>query len=196
MLVDIAPDVYKPYVTTDAKGRKQLLLQCLNAIYGTMIASLLYFGKFCSTLEKNGFAANGYDPCVYNKMVEGKQQTVLFHVDDCKLSHVLARVNDALIEILQKEYENIFEDGSGEMKVHRGKVHECLGMTLDFSEKGLVKVSMPKYIEECLTSFDKMMPNCKGTKSSAAPRDLFEIDDEAEKLPKLKREQFHSLAGG
>ena len=193
ILLEIAPEVYSDYVHIDPKGNLVLILECLNAIYGTMIASLLYFGKFCRTLENNKFIANDYDPCVYNKMVEGKQQTVLFHVDDCKLSHVNTKVNDKLIEILRKEYENIFEDGSGKMKVHRGKVHEYLGMTLDFSEKGLVKVSMPKYIEECLTNFDKIMPNCKGTKSSAAPRDLFEIDDEAEKLPKLKREQFHSL---
>jgi hypothetical protein len=32
-LVSIAPDVYKPYVTTDKKGEKQLIVQCLNAIY-------------------------------------------------------------------------------------------------------------------------------------------------------------------
>ena len=32
MLVDIAPDVYGPYVTKDKKGMSQLLVRCLNAI--------------------------------------------------------------------------------------------------------------------------------------------------------------------
>jgi hypothetical protein len=41
ILVKIAPDVYKSYVTTDKKGTKQLLVQCQNALYGTMVASLL-----------------------------------------------------------------------------------------------------------------------------------------------------------
>jgi hypothetical protein len=31
---------------------------------------------------------NPYDPYVDNKVVEHKQQTVCWHVDDCKLSHV------------------------------------------------------------------------------------------------------------
>ena len=135
ILVEIAPEVYSDYVHIDPKGVMVLILECWNAIYGTMIASLLYYGKFCKTLSDNNFTENGYDPCVYNKMVEGKQQTVLFHVDDCKISHVNSKVNDELIETLQSEYENVFEDGSGKMKVTRGKLHEYLGMTLDYMRR-------------------------------------------------------------
>jgi hypothetical protein len=40
ILVEIAPDVYKSYVSKDKKGTKQLLVQCKNALYGTMVASL------------------------------------------------------------------------------------------------------------------------------------------------------------
>jgi hypothetical protein len=46
MLVEIALDVYKDFVTTDKKGTKQLIVKCMNAIYGTMVASLLYYRKF------------------------------------------------------------------------------------------------------------------------------------------------------
>ncbi len=132
MLLEIAPEVYKDYVTTDKKGNLQLLVQCLNAIYGTMMAGLLYYGKFCKTLKREGFELNPYDPCVGNKMVSAKQQTICFHVDDCKLSHVDPKANDKLIGAFREEYESIFEDGSGKMKVSRGKVHEYLGMTLDY----------------------------------------------------------------
>jgi hypothetical protein len=41
ILMDIAPGVYKPYVTKDKKGVKQVIVQCQNALYGTMVASLL-----------------------------------------------------------------------------------------------------------------------------------------------------------
>ena len=37
MLLDIAPNVYGLYVTIDRKGIKQLINQCMNAIYGTMV---------------------------------------------------------------------------------------------------------------------------------------------------------------
>ena len=193
MLLKIAPDVYGPYVTTDKKGVKQLIVQCLNAIYGTMIASLLYYGKFCKTLDRHGFKPNPYDPCVWNRIVDEKQQTICFHVDDCKLSHVDSKVNDALIEELRQEYESIFEDGSGAMSVSRGPVHTYLGMTIDFRTKGQCKVTMPKCIEETLAAFEKAAPKSKGTKSSAAPKDLFVIDEKADKLDKAKAEDFHSL---
>jgi hypothetical protein len=42
ILVQIAHNVYKSYVTTDKKGMKQLLVQCQNALDGTMVTSLLY----------------------------------------------------------------------------------------------------------------------------------------------------------
>ncbi len=63
MLLDIAPSVYTPYVTTDRKGAKQLIVQCQNAIYGTMMASLLHYKKFSKSLKSVGFEFNPYDPC-------------------------------------------------------------------------------------------------------------------------------------
>ena len=96
-----------------------------------MVASLLFYCKFTKSLIEKGFELNPYDPCVANKMIEGKQMTICFHVDDCKLSHHKPKVMDRMIEWLRKEYESIFKDGSGKMTVSRGKVHTYLGMTLD-----------------------------------------------------------------
>jgi hypothetical protein len=61
ILVQIAPDVYKSYIMTDKKGMKQSLLQCQNALYGTMVASLLYYRKFTKSLTSVGFEIN---PCI------------------------------------------------------------------------------------------------------------------------------------
>jgi hypothetical protein len=58
MLLDLAPDAYTPYETVDKKGVKQLIVQCLNAIYGTMMASLLYYNKSRKSLTKIGFLFN------------------------------------------------------------------------------------------------------------------------------------------
>ena len=67
ILGSIAPDVYGPYVTVGKKGEKQLLAQCLTALYGTMVAMLQYYKKFVKSLKSNGFRLNPYDPCMANK---------------------------------------------------------------------------------------------------------------------------------
>jgi hypothetical protein len=62
-LVKAAPEVYGPFVTTDKKGKKVLLVECWNAIYGTMIAGLLYYRKFSESLTEMGYLANAYHVC-------------------------------------------------------------------------------------------------------------------------------------
>jgi hypothetical protein len=72
VLTSIAPDIYGPYVSTNKTGQKVLIVECLNAVYGTMVAALLYYKKFVKSLKSKGFKLNPYDPCVANKIVEGK----------------------------------------------------------------------------------------------------------------------------
>ena len=126
-------------------------------------------------------------------MVNRKQQTVCWHVDDCKISHVETKVNDNLIKILKEEYGSIFEDGSGKTTVIRRKVHKYLGMTLDYTTKVLCKVTTLDYIEEVIKTFDKMDPKETGTKTSAATSNTFVVKEDCTKLTKGKSEQFHSV---
>jgi hypothetical protein len=55
ILVSIAPSVYRLYATVGKKDKKQLLVQCLTALYGTMVALLLYYKKFVKSLKSKGF---------------------------------------------------------------------------------------------------------------------------------------------
>jgi hypothetical protein len=55
---------------------KQLLVQCYNALYGTMVARLLYYRKFIKSLTDIDFLINPYNPCVANKNIEGEQMTI------------------------------------------------------------------------------------------------------------------------
>ncbi len=66
ILVSIAPDFYGPYVSTNKAGQKILLVQCLNAVNGTMVAALLYYKKFVKSLTKQRYKINSYDGCVAN----------------------------------------------------------------------------------------------------------------------------------
>ncbi len=120
VLTKITPEVYADYVMCNHRGEKQILFQCLNALYGTMVVSLFYYRKFTNSLIKHRFKVNPYDSCIWNKMVSGKQLTICFHVNDCKLSHVTSQVLEDTISWLQQDYESIFKDRSGKMKVHRG----------------------------------------------------------------------------
>ncbi len=69
--VEIAPEVYGSYVTVNKKGEKVLLVQCMNALYGSMVASLMFYKKLVKALISYGFVYNPYDSCVANKVVEG-----------------------------------------------------------------------------------------------------------------------------
>ena len=100
------------------------------------------------------------------------------------------------VEWLREEYESVFEDGSEKMKVHWGKVHDFLGMTLDFSMKHQVKISLFKYVEDLIFSWDKLHPEIgnegfKAIKSkkqvSASPKNLFKINEDAPKLSDEKQ---------
>jgi hypothetical protein len=110
ILVEIAPDIYGRYLTTDQKGVKQLIVQCQNAIYGTMMAGLMHYRKFCKSFLSVGFIFNPYDPCVASKQIGGKQMTICFHVDNCKLSHVSTKANMRMVKWLRQEYKSIFEE--------------------------------------------------------------------------------------
>jgi hypothetical protein len=138
---------------------------------------------------------NPYDPCVWNKMIDEKQMTICFHVNDCKLSHVSPKAIDKTIEWLRRDYESIFEDGSGKMTVHRGKRHTYLGMSID-------SILMEGYLPEVIAAWDKAVPlgegftlvkskKPKGT--SAAPDDLFKVDKDASKLGEDNKKIFHNI---
>ena len=83
MMIQIAPEVYRRYVTVDRKGTKVLYVKLQKALYGLMRASLLFYRKLRKEFKQYGLTMNPYDPCVANKTAEsGKQLTVVWHVDD------------------------------------------------------------------------------------------------------------------
>ena len=86
-------------------------------------------------------------------MIDGKQCTILWHMDDLKMSHVDPAVVTAMLGLIDHEHGK-----EGPITVTRGKAHEHLGMTLDCSIKGKVMIKMldsvAKMIEELPEEFD------------------------------------------
>lgn len=185
MLVQMAPETYGPYVVFE-NGKKVLYVQVLKALYGMLVAALLWYRQFRGDLEKIGFVFNPYDPCVANKMIDGNQHTVRFHVDDLKSSHVNSKVNDEFLKWLNKMYGEF-----GEVKATRGPVHDYLGMTFDFSQKGKVIVDMIDYITAMVNDFPtKLKPT--DVAPTPAAEDLF-AQGKGENLQKETAENFHTF---
>jgi hypothetical protein len=130
--------VYDDYVIDEGK-HKILYVRMLKALYGMLISSILYYKKFRKDIESIGFEVNPYDICVANRKANGKQQTVTWHVDYLKSSHVGSKVNDNFAEWCEATYGS---DDLGHVKVVRGKIHDYLAMILNFTEDGALKIDM------------------------------------------------------
>ena len=87
-----------------------------------------------------GFKLNQYDPCVVNKIVNGKQCTTCWYVDDTKISHEDSRVVDMVIKELEEEF--------GKMTVTRGCRHTFVGVDIEFNSNRTVFLSMNEYVNE------------------------------------------------
>ena len=57
LLIQAAPNVYTGYVTYE-HGKRVLYLLVLRAIYGMIVAALLWYKKFRKALEEYGFKFN------------------------------------------------------------------------------------------------------------------------------------------
>jgi hypothetical protein len=88
LMVQVAPNLYRKYITIDRKVKAILYVKMQKAIYGLQRSALLFYRKLVADLESTGFVINPYDPCVANKVINGEQMTVCWHVDDLKVSHM------------------------------------------------------------------------------------------------------------
>ena len=153
------------------------------ALYGTLKAALLFWKKLSKSLKTRGFTINPYDWCIANKDIEGSQCTIVWHIDDLKISHKSLKVVDDIISSLKKEYGKV-----GEVTVKRGKVHDYLRMTLDFSLKGKFIINMEAYLDKVLDDFPKEMD---GMASTPAADHLFKTRENIKKLDPEKVDMFH-----
>ena len=119
-----------------------LYVQLKKTLYGTLQAALLFWQLLSKTLMEWVFKLNEDDPCVANKIINGTQCTIVWHVDDLKILHVEKKVMERVISDLSKVFRQEIS-----LMTTRSKVLEYLGMTLDYTSKGKVKFSMHEYID-------------------------------------------------
>ena len=76
------------------------------------------------------------------------------------------------------------------MSVHRGKVHDYLGMDLDFNTANTLKIGMIKYIKKIHENFPEEI---KSTTAIPAAEHLFNVreDNQDKILPEKQAQAFH-----
>ena len=172
---------YTKHVRYEGKT-KVLYLRILRAIYGCIESALLWYQLYSNTLSKIGFIINPYDRCVANKMINGKQCTIGWYVDDNKLSHEDKDVVEDILKLLSQEF--------GELTIQRGPVYDFLGMEIEFVEGNRVKILMKNQIQEAIHDFGEVISRKAAT---PATRDLHVIREDAEQLDERRSEIFHSV---
>jgi hypothetical protein len=108
---------------------------------------------------------NPYDPCVANKTINGKQMTVCWHVDDLNMSPV----DPSEVTKFGQWLNTTFGVTVAE---HQGKVHDYLGMIMDYSEKGKVLINMIEYVKNIIADFPEESVSIK---TSPAQDHLFTV---------------------
>ena len=113
--------------TTKVHGQKTLFLQLKKALYGCMKSALLWYRLFRDTLRDLGFTLNPYGPCVANSMTKGSQCTIVWYVDDNKISHKDPTLVHDLVQCIETKFST--------MTKTQGDEHEFLGMKLHFNRR-------------------------------------------------------------
>ncbi|KAG7352856.1 reverse transcriptase RNA-dependent DNA polymerase [Nitzschia inconspicua] len=177
---------YHQFVTYE-NGKKVLYAQLDKALYGAVQSALLFWKKLSAfVVEKLGFEINPYDACVANKIINGKQFTIAWYVDDLKLSHVDPEVVEEIFAKLQEEFGK-----EAPLSVTRGKVHNYLGMRIDFSVDGKVQFTMPSLVDEIVAQLPPTMAT--GPSTTPAANHLFEVNNKAAKLSMQDSDLLHRL---
>ena len=120
------------------KGKKVLYLEILMALYGCIESALRWYELYSETLHKEGFEINPYDRCVANKVINGKQCTIVWYVDDNKVSHVDPVVVTKIIDLMKKHF--------GDLTVTRGKEHRFLGMNIELTDDRKLRIEMKDHL--------------------------------------------------
>ena len=131
-------------------GEKHMYVCLSKAMYGTPKSELLYYRKLSKYMREYGFLINPYNLCITNKWTYGGKLTLVWHVDNMKVSHK----NKEEVANFTAYMKVIYGE---EMPVTREKKRTYVGMDLNYSTPGEVIVSMDRYITEAIDEFPEEM---------------------------------------
>jgi hypothetical protein len=183
LMVKTDPKIYQKYIMLE-QGRKVLYLQMQKALYGMMKSALLFYRKLIKERKEMVFEINPNDPCVANKVANGAQMTVRWHVNDLMISHI------SQCEILElvRHIKSIYGDN---LAKNVGMTHDYLGMTFDYAFEGEVCINMCKYLSKVIEDFPEEIT---GVSATPAADSLFKVREDGKKLNKKQADiLYHTV---
>ena len=184
IMCDINPE-HRKNVTLE-NGKKVLYLEILMAIYGCIESALRWYELYSKTLKDEGFTINPYDKCVANKEINGSQCTIVWYVDDNKISHRDTKVVDEVIDIMKGHF--------GDLTINRGDAHTFLGMNIKIRADRKIEIEMKDQLQETIDTF-KNFDNCTMDEivTSPAQKHLRDVNESCTRLDGKKADIFHSI---
>ena len=185
MLVEIDPSL-RQHVITTRQGHKLMYGKLNKAVYGTLLGSILFYEKLATQLNDWDFIMNPYDACTWNKMINGKQLTIQYFIDDLHISCMDGKAIDNLVRNLNDKFKTMFK----ELTICKGKVHDYLGINIDYSNNRYVKFTMNNFIEDVLKEAREDM---NGMSPWPAGSNLFNVDPQLPRLNTADADYFHRI---
>jgi len=155
-----------------------IVVELKKAMYGCIESAQLWYETLRDNLIEIGFKANAEDPCVFNLNRDGVQCTVAVYVDDLLITCASQNVIEWVIAQVSSRFPDV--------KVTSGKKHSYLGVSVDLTTTGKVKLSMLGYIRDVLNLFE-----VSKRALTPATENLYQVRD-SPLLSLHQREVFHS----
>ena len=142
ILCKVNPE-YENFVTIE-NGKRVIYLRLLKALYGCLQSGVLWYELFSGVLKKQGFKINPNEPCIANKIINGKQCTIVWYVDDVKVTHEDEEVVKSILKMINDRFPGVTS------KI--GTEHEYLGMKIKILPEGNVSIYMKSYVKETIAA--------------------------------------------
>ena len=127
IICEIDPSYHMNVIWSKDHKKKFVYGWLVKAVYGTLLGAIIFYNKLSKHLTDHGFVQNEYDMCTFNKMVNGEQITIQFHVDDLKVWHK----EQAVLEDFLKDWRDEFGQ-ENELTENKEYVHNYLGVIIDY----------------------------------------------------------------
>jgi len=145
-----------------------MYLKLKKALYGTLQSAMHFWKTLNAKLISMGFMVNPYDKCIANKVIRRRKCTILWQLDDIKVSDVDSQVVSGVLGELRKIIRK-----RGTTNCESWQKHNYLGMVLDYPTRDAVQITMYDYIKNMLVQLPPVMD---GESRTPATLHLFEVN--------------------
>ena len=182
ILIELEP-AFKEFLQPDGR----ILVEMDKLFYGYKEAARYWFLLLVGVLLKHGFKQSYWDQCCLYLFSDEYEIILVLCVDDVLAGSTTDQGLAFLISICEQEFE-------GGITVQEGDIITHLGMVLDFTEPGAVKISADKAVKDLLEYTDEWKKHQRFARTPMSPtyQDSERVAPD-EFLDDQKRELYHSI---